>query len=114
MSHSIPSRQQRALDAMRPVRLTRGYTIHAEGSVLIEFGNTRVLCTALALDVLDLIRISGGIHHHGAYLQLGLKVREQRGCNVGGRRVGGPGQRIKDHRMTALRFEMGHLRLRRQ
>ena len=46
MSHSIPSRQQRALDAMRPVRLTRGYTIHAEGSVLIEFGNTRVLCTA--------------------------------------------------------------------
>jgi hypothetical protein len=29
-----------------PVRITRGYTIHAEGSVLIEFGNTRVLCTA--------------------------------------------------------------------
>jgi ribonuclease PH len=28
------------------VRITRGYTIHAEGSVLIEFGNTRVLCTA--------------------------------------------------------------------
>jgi ribonuclease PH len=46
MSHSIPSRQQRSLDALRPVRLTRGYTIHAEGSVLIEFGNTRVLCTA--------------------------------------------------------------------
>ena len=31
---------------MRPVRLTRGYTIHAEGSVLVEFGDTRVLCTA--------------------------------------------------------------------
>jgi ribonuclease PH len=28
------------------VRITRGYTIHAEGSVLIEFGATRVLCTA--------------------------------------------------------------------
>jgi ribonuclease PH len=28
------------------VRITRGFTIHAEGSVLIEFGNTRVLCTA--------------------------------------------------------------------
>jgi ribonuclease PH len=28
------------------VRITRGYTIHAEGSVLIEFGNTKVLCTA--------------------------------------------------------------------
>ena len=31
---------------MRAVRITRGYTMHAEGSVLIEFGNTRVLCTA--------------------------------------------------------------------
>jgi len=46
MTHSIPSRQQRQADALRPVRLTRGYTIHAEGSVLVEFGNTRVLCTA--------------------------------------------------------------------
>jgi ribonuclease PH len=36
----------RAADQLRPVRITRGYTIHAEGSVLIEFGNTRVLCTA--------------------------------------------------------------------
>ena len=36
----------RANDQMRPVRLTRGYTIHAEGSVLVEFGDTRVLCTA--------------------------------------------------------------------
>jgi ribonuclease PH len=31
---------------MRPVRITRHYTIHAEGSVLIEFGQTKVLCTA--------------------------------------------------------------------
>ena len=36
----------RAADELRPVRITRGYTIHAEGSVLIEFGQTRVLCTA--------------------------------------------------------------------
>src|ERR1700756_2651328 len=36
----------RAADQLRPVRLTRGFTIHAEGSVLIEFGQTRVLCTA--------------------------------------------------------------------
>ncbi len=36
----------RAHDQLRPVLITRGYTIHAEGSVLIEFGNTRVLCTA--------------------------------------------------------------------
>jgi ribonuclease PH len=33
-------------DELRPVRLTRGYTRHAEGSVLVEFGDTKVLCTA--------------------------------------------------------------------
>jgi ribonuclease PH len=33
-------------DQLRPVRMTRGYTRHAEGSVLVEFGDTRVLCTA--------------------------------------------------------------------
>lgn len=37
---------QRAADELRPVRLTRRYTKHAEGSVLVEFGDTRVLCTA--------------------------------------------------------------------
>ena len=36
----------RAADQLRPVRITRGFTIHAEGSVLVEFGQTRVLCTA--------------------------------------------------------------------
>ena len=33
-------------DELRPVRITRGYTKHAEGSVLVEFGDTRVVCTA--------------------------------------------------------------------
>ena len=36
----------RAADQLRTVRITRHYTMHAEGSVLIEFGNTKVLCTA--------------------------------------------------------------------
>ena len=36
----------RAPHQLRPVRITRHYTMHAEGSVLIEFGNTKVLCTA--------------------------------------------------------------------
>jgi ribonuclease PH len=36
----------RAADALRPIRITRGYTKHAEGSVLVEFGDTKVLCTA--------------------------------------------------------------------
>src|SRR5689334_15146636 len=36
----------RAPDELRAVKFTRHYTRHAEGSVLVEFGNTRVLCTA--------------------------------------------------------------------
>jgi ribonuclease PH len=36
----------RAADALRNIRLTRQYTKHAEGSVLIEFGDTKVICTA--------------------------------------------------------------------
>lgn len=36
----------RRADQLRPLRFTRGYTRHAEGSVLTEFGDTRVLCTA--------------------------------------------------------------------
>ena len=37
---------QRQPKELRPVTLTRGYSRHAEGSVLIEFGDTRVICTA--------------------------------------------------------------------
>ena len=36
----------RAANALRPVQITRSYTAYAEGSVLIEFGGTKVLCTA--------------------------------------------------------------------
>ena len=36
----------RAADQLREVRIERGYTRHAEGSVLVAFGDTRVLCTA--------------------------------------------------------------------
>ena len=36
----------RLADALRPVTLQRGYTCHAEGSVLVAFGDTKVLCTA--------------------------------------------------------------------
>ena len=37
---------ERQSDQLRPIRLTRNFTRHAEGSVLIEMGETRVLCTA--------------------------------------------------------------------
>ena len=36
----------RAADEKRQVTFTRNFTMHAEGSVLVEFGNTKVLCTA--------------------------------------------------------------------
>jgi ribonuclease PH len=36
----------RAPDELRPVTITPGFTMHAEGSVLIEVGHTRVICTA--------------------------------------------------------------------
>jgi len=44
MNH--PRTGGRAHDALRPVSIERGYTKHAEGSVLVAFGATRVLCTA--------------------------------------------------------------------
>ncbi len=36
----------RTADQLRDVKITRNYTMHAEGSVMVEFGNTKVLCTA--------------------------------------------------------------------
>jgi ribonuclease PH len=37
---------QRAVDELRPIKITRRFAVHAEGSALIEVGHTRVLCTA--------------------------------------------------------------------
>ena len=45
-----PRHDGRRPDQLRHVRITRHYTKHAEGSVLIEFGDTRVLCTASVED----------------------------------------------------------------
>lgn len=44
MNLSRPSGRQ--ADQLRPVRIERAFTRHAEGSVLVSFGDTRVLCTA--------------------------------------------------------------------
>ena len=47
-------------DAVRPIRLTPGFAVHAEGSVLIEVGRTRVICTASVEDrVPPFLRNSG-------------------------------------------------------
>ncbi|MEX3687855.1 ribonuclease PH [Paraburkholderia sp. BR14263] len=46
MTQSIQRPSGRAADQLREVRITRNYTKYAEGSVLVEFGDTKVLCTA--------------------------------------------------------------------
>jgi len=42
----VPRADGRTADQLRPVVLTRDYLLHPEGSVLVEFGNTKVICTA--------------------------------------------------------------------
>jgi len=51
MTSETPYRRAdgRAFDQLRPVSFERGFTRHAEGSVLVSFGGTRVLCTASVL-----------------------------------------------------------------
>lgn len=46
----MPRRDGRANNEIRPVKITRGYMKYAEGSVLIEVGDTRVVCTATLED----------------------------------------------------------------
>jgi ribonuclease PH len=46
MTQHVPRPSGRSHDELRPVRIQRGFARHAEGSALIEFGDTRVLCTA--------------------------------------------------------------------
>lgn len=41
---------KREPNQLREIKITRNYTSHAEGSVLVEFGQTRVLCTASVID----------------------------------------------------------------
>ncbi|MBB3255538.1 ribonuclease PH [Paraburkholderia bannensis] len=46
MTQTILRPSGRAADQLRDIRITRHFTKHAEGSVLVEFGDTKVLCTA--------------------------------------------------------------------
>jgi ribonuclease PH len=51
----------RAPDELRPVSINRGWSIHPEGSVLVEFGQTRVLCTASVTDGVPRWRKGSGL-----------------------------------------------------
>ncbi|WP_049571491.1 ribonuclease PH [Streptomyces sp. SBT349] len=50
----------READQLRPVRIERGWSKHAEGSVLVSFGDTRVLCTASVTEGVPRWRRGGG------------------------------------------------------
>ena len=51
----------RADDELRPVHFTRGYQLHPAGSVLVEFGNTKVLCAASAVQGVPRWRKGSGL-----------------------------------------------------
>ena len=46
----MPRPDGRAPDQLRPTTITRNYLLHPEGSVLVEFGATKVICTATLED----------------------------------------------------------------
>ncbi len=57
----MPRFDGRANDELRPVAFTRGWLEHAEGSVLVEFGRTRVLCAASVTDGVPRWRKGSGL-----------------------------------------------------
>ena len=80
----------RGLDELRPVTITRDVNMHAEGSVLIEVGNTKVICTATLEDrVPPFLRGQGEGWITGEYAMLprATAVRNQRESSRG--KVGG-------------------------
>ena len=80
----------REVGQIRPVTFTRHFTAHAEGSVLVEFGETKVICTATVEDGVPRFlkgkgqgwvqdRVQGQGHGHGqegdrAFLQLVVRA----------------------------------------
>ncbi len=81
-------RTGRAPDELRPVRITRGYTEMTPGSVLIEMGKTKVLCTAsIDSDVPRWLREKGGGWVTAEYSMLPGSGRERvsRSAQTGGR-----------------------------
>ncbi len=80
----------RKADQLRPVKITRDYIMHAEGSTLIELGNTKVICTATIEDrVPPFLRGegTGWITAEYSMLPRATQVRNQREATRG--RVGG-------------------------
>ena len=77
----------RAPTELRAVRMTPGYTMYAEGSVLIEVGNTRIVCTATIEDRIPAFlkgRGVGWVTAEYAMLPRATETRTQRETGRGG------------------------------
>jgi ribonuclease PH len=76
----------RAPDQLRPVRITPDYTRWAEGSVLVEFGETKVICTASVENkVPPFLEGKGSGWVTGEYAMLPRSTHTRSGRNPGGR-----------------------------
>jgi ribonuclease PH len=94
----------RTADQLRPVRFTRGWLAHAEGSVLVEFGQTRVLCAASATQEVPRWRRGSGlgwVTAEYAMLPRATNTRNDRESVKG--RLGGRTQEISRLAGRALR-----------
>src|SRR4030095_12757908 len=81
-----PRPDGRRPDQLRPVRITPDYTRYAEGSVLVEFGETKVLCTASVENkVPAFLEGRGQGWVTGEYAMLTRSPHTRSGRNTGGR-----------------------------
>jgi ribonuclease PH len=92
----MPRFDNRLENALRPTRLTPHYVKHAEGSVLIEAGDTRVICTASVEDRVPPFRRNSGkgwVTAEYGMLPRSTSTRNQREATAG--KVGGRTQEIQ-------------------
>jgi ribonuclease PH len=92
----MPRPDNRPANALRPTRLTPHYVKHAEGSVLIEAGDTRVICTASVEDRVPPFRRNSGkgwVTAEYGMLPRSTTTRNQRESTAG--KVGGRTQEIQ-------------------
>jgi ribonuclease PH len=92
----MPRFDNRQADALRPTRLTPHYVKHPEGSVLIEAGDTRVICTASVEDRVPPFRRNSGkgwVTAEYGMLPRSTTTRNQREASAG--KVGGRTQEIQ-------------------
>jgi len=83
-------------EQLRPSRITPNYLVHAEGSVLVEAGRTKVICTASVEDRVPLFRRNSGkgwVTAEYGMLPRATSTRTQREASAG--RVGGRTQEIQ-------------------